>query len=184
MKFSKILGGLCIALSVLTFHSALFSKAAEEAPEAQLSCPEYLVTQATPLTLQFEDLLNAFFLNSVASSDQVDTAMEMLRAYKTSIEEEYQKGLKFNGGVSISSKSDEFLSCTFYRDQYLNYAGALVQAQSLGSANSKRTYKIVDALKVTNEELRTFSDVFYETFPGSFQKMDNALPCYTSSCLQ
>ena len=164
----------------LTFGSSIWGARADD--EVPKNCSEYLVVEISPKAAEFEILMNEFFLNSVPSSEQVKTASKLLRAYEAEVNAAYKKGLKLKA-LTIIEQNKSLVACDFYKEQYLDYGRALYQAQILGSATSKRSYAVVDSLKVMNDDLRDFSDVFLGTFPGMFQKFNNALPCYTKQCV-
>jgi hypothetical protein len=151
--------------------------------EEDYACAKNMVDTGFETISSYEEVLDEFFKVDVPSSEQLESAMTLYRATRDSINGIYLKSLQISGVKSLTIAADEAAVCTEKRDQYLKYIKVLLQRFLLGSASSKSTFQIVDGLKVMNEDLSDFSEVFYSTFPKVFNQMNNQMPCYARQCL-
>lgn len=132
---------------------------------------------------QYMSFLTQLFDYAEDSSLLVDEAMAYYRTYKSSIEDKYDEVALDLSASSFEGVYSEFEYCKSVRDSYLQMGEVLLQAHAVQSANSKRSYAIVDGMKVINENMATLSENFNRVFPASFQTMENALPCYVRECV-
>ena len=134
-------------------------------------------------TAEYEAALNEYFLFNEESSEQVLTAMELYRAYENSLQETFEAQVLTQGVQNFWEVEEEFIQCEEDLDNALEYAQTLLRAQVLQSANSKRSFEIVDSTKSINENMAELAIDFQLTFPRTFEKMNNALPCYARQCV-
>lgn len=182
----------CAAL-VLTFNGLLYTFAEEtdeETTEAvtitdtvDYQCGYNVMQEASVVVDSYQTFLDDFFKLATPSSDQVEDAMKYYRFIESSIQRIYEKNLKVTANQTLDDSVTASTYCAYVRDQYLDFAKAMMQRQVIASSNSKRTFTMIDGLKVTNENLETFSSDFTEVFPGFFNQFNNALPCYARRCI-
>lgn len=156
-----------------------------EETQADYLCAQTLIDSGTPLITGYEDFLDEFFKIDNPTSNQVEEAMDFYRYIEDSMNTLYETAatVDSDGSKSSSFASSELTYCSLIRDQFIDFAKVLLQKQALASANSKTTFEVVDGLKVLNADLEDFSQEFLETFPGAFNQMANALPCYARQCI-
>ncbi len=177
---------LCTALLVV-FQSLFFAFAEETTDEEtplNYACAQTMIDDGSALLDNYELFLNEYFLVDTPGSNQLEGAMDYYRYVEDGLNSIYSGALVIEGdSKTLEFASAEVTYCASIRDQYLRYAQVLLQKQLLSSANSKRTFEMVDGLKVMNDDLGDFSEQFLETFPGAFNQMNNALPCYARQCI-
>lgn len=186
MKFSFESRLFLLASSLLVVFLGLFSSLAAETEttsEEDYLCAQAMVEQGGEIVEAYEEFLNEYFLIDNPSSNQVEEAMDFYRYVEDSLMNLYASSLNAGRGKALDFVSSEVTYCSTIRDQYIDYARVLLQKQALSSANTKTVFEVVDGLKVMNEDLEEFSEVFMETFPGIFNQMNNALPCYARQCI-
>jgi len=154
------------------------------------ACVQYISEQSFPVLQNYEDFLNEYFQIDKPTSSQTEKAMDYYRYVEDTLNAIYNDSLKAARGLfskedntTLDQSNAEVTYCSSIRDQYLRAAQVLLERQVLSSASSKRTFKMVDGLKIMNEDLGDFSQEFLETFPGIFNQMNNALPCYARQCI-
>lgn len=155
----------------------------EEDSETDYACVVAMIPILETETAKYETALNDYFLFNEESSSQVLTAIEIYRAYENTIETAFEAQALTNGVQNFWEVEEEFIQCEEDVDNTLEYAQMLLRAQVLQSANSKRGFEIVDSFKAINENMGELSVDFHLTFPRTFEKMNNALPCYARQCV-
>lgn len=182
---------LCIAV-LIVFQGLIFAFAEDDTTESSEdnACAYEINEKSSVLIQSYETFLNEFFLIDTPTSNQVENAMDYYRFVEDSLYYIYSDSMSIAGGpfskdgnTFLDSVSAEVTYCSHLRDQYIQYAQALLQKQVINSASSKRTFKVIDGLKIMNKDLGDFSEQFLETFPGIFNQMNNALPCYAHQCI-
>ncbi len=182
---------LCIALLIsvqglfFAFAEETESEESLEETQADYACAQMLIDSGSAIVEGYEEFLNEFFKIDYATSNQVGDAMDFYRYVEDSMNDLYETvaSVDSDGSKSTGFASAELTYCSLIRDQYIAYARALLQKHALASANSKTTFEVVDGLKVLNADLEDFSEAFLEVFPGAFNQMSNALPCYARQCI-
>ena len=146
-----------------------------------------MLEQGADLVSGYETFLNEFFQVDTPSSGQFEDALTEYRFIEMSIWGVYQSNVNIaqgsSDGKTLDQVNDELGYCRYVRVSYLGYIQNLFQRQMLGSTASKVTFKVVDGLKAMNADLDGLADDFGKTFPGLFDQMNNALPCYARSCV-
>lgn len=137
---------------------------------------------------KYQTFLTQYFQMDEPSSKQILNAMEYYRFVRDAINDTYVKNqLKTDTSkpksLDLDTAFDSVDRCIKVRDKYLGIADVMLQAHSLQSANSKRTYAIIDSMKTMNSDMREMSSIFDQVFPRTFEKMNNALPCYARQCI-
>lgn len=155
----------------------------EEAEEIDFACAKAVEEVASKELDDYITFLNEYFLSEDPSSEQVENAMERYRYYKDAVNGVFEEQVLVQGQVTFEKAFSEFAYCQNIRDQFLDAAQPIIQAQILQSSNSKRTFKIIDGMKELNEDMDTLNNDFQLTFPRIFEKMDNAFPCYVKECI-
>jgi hypothetical protein len=168
----------------LCFSLALALPLSGFADEAQgdFLCAQTMVTEGAAAVADYELLLNEFFQADVSSADQVQVAMSYYRAVENTLNTLYANGLDVDGIKSFDLANAEVAACAARRDELIRYSQVLLEAQTLGSANSKRTFAVRDGLNALNENMNLLSDEFAQTFPARFQNFESAFPCYAQEC--
>lgn len=151
--------------------------------EADSQCAAQLIDQGSTLITTYENFLTEFFKVDTPTSSQVEDAMDFYRYVEDSLLNIYAKAGSIPANAAWESSNQGFAYCAHVRDQYIEYARVLLGKYSSLSANSKRSYMFLDGLKAMNFSMENYSDEFHSTFPGIFNKMDNALPCYARQCV-
>ena len=155
-----------------------------EHPESQdFVCAQYLLENGPGIVEGYAAFLDEYMQLNVPGSEQVENALLYYRAVEFGLNNLYDEGLEMETKNNVTATADEIAYCSYLRDSYVNVAYELLDVQVRQSAASKTTFLIVDGLKAMNEDLREFSMDFNLTFPGSFNQMDNALPCYARQCI-
>ena len=183
---------LCAAL-VLVFNGFFYSFAAETDTVAEdvpvivdgadQQCATHVKEESQQVVDSYQTFLDDYFKAITPTSEQVDGAMKYYRFMEFSINEIYKKYLQQDQNLSLTSSLQASTRCAYMRDLYLDVAKALMEKQVISSANSKRTFLVVDGLKAMNADMDTFSDQFNAVFPGYFNQFNNALPCYAHQCI-
>lgn len=149
-------------------------------------CAQAMLDQGAPVVVNYEEFLNEYFQIDTPTSQQFEDAVSMYRQYEAALNAIYEESLNIDTAAedkkTLSQVQDELHYCSYARDAYLNYIKTLFQKQMLGSSSYKVTFQVVDGLKAMNKDLDALSEVFGETFPSLFTKMNNDLPCYARSC--
>lgn len=194
MKNSKKLLILVLALGLM-FAGTMLSSAAESdeedtentenTEEEDFACASVMLDEGFTLVSNYENFLNEYFQIDQPSSQQIETAMNYYRALEEQLENLYASALDLGGKRRTFDLANQEMSmCSQVRNQYIEYARVLLHGYARNSANSKRTFKVIDGLKAMNSDLEELADDFNLVFPGAFNKMDSALPCYASQCIQ
>lgn len=189
-QFESILFLLCVAILIVlagvlfVFADETEDETTEATSEEDYLCAQTMVDQGYEVVSSYEEFLNEYFLIDNPSSNQVEEAMDYYRYVEDTLMNLYNSSMGVQlSGKALDSASSETTYCSTIRDQYIDYARMLLQKQALSSANTKTVFEVVDGLKVMNEDLEEFSEVFMETFPGIFNQMNSALPCYARQCI-
>ncbi len=171
------------ACLVAVLMSTWFAFAAEPKTASTLVCSTQMSTKGLEHLVTYQNLLNEFFLADKETHLQIAEAQEFFRTFETEVQKIFETySVPTVAGTQDDATNDR-LTCAFYRDQLVRYAQVSLKAHTLGSANSKRTFKFRDGLDIINADLEDFSKVYFETFPTIFTRMDSALPCYVKQCL-
>ncbi|MFA4814710.1 MAG: hypothetical protein WC924_00070 [Candidatus Gracilibacteria bacterium] len=185
---------LCAAL-VLTFNGLFYALAAETETDTDTetvstvtdgvdyACGNSMMQDAAVVIDSYQVFLDDYFKAVTPSSEQVESGMRYYRFVEDSIESIYKKYADVQGNSTLEASASALSYCASIRDQYLSLARVLFQKQVIASANSKRTFLIIDGLKATNEHLDQFSNEFNALFPAYFDQLNNALPCYAHQCI-
>lgn len=188
-RFEKNLFLTCLVLLFVVQGLAYAFAAdgdAENASESSVedyACLTAFVEQASPFLEEYEQFLDEYFQIDTPTSGQVEDAMDFYRYVEDQLETIYEENVNFEGRKSLEDTNVELLYCSQIRDQYIRFAQVLLQEHASGSSASKRSFEVVDGLKILNEDLEEFSETFFGTFPGAFNQMNNALPCYARQCI-
>ena len=179
----------CIALFISVqglFYVMAAETDTEETEEAtDYACSQTMIDQGGAIVEGYQEFLDGFFNVDAPTSDQLEDAMDFYRYIEDSLLSLYRSAsaVTDSGAKTTEFASKELTNCAYLRDQYIEFARALLQKQALGSAYSKTTFEVVDGLKALNEDLDDLSKEFSEVFPGAFHQMNNALPCYARQCI-
>lgn len=182
---------VCAAL-VLVFNGLLYSFADETettsavptaVDDVDYACGYNVMQESQVVVDAYQTFLNDYFQQVTPSSEQVDGAMKYYRLMEFSIQKIYENSLQQVTNLTLNSSIQANTYCAYMRDLYLDIARAMLQKQVIASSNSKRTFQVVDGLKVMNEDLELLADEFSAVFPGYFNKFNNALPCYAHQCI-
>ena len=150
--------------------------------EEDLLCGRNMSSSGEVALENYIIFLDEYFKQDEPTSAQVENGITRYRYFV----DEINAGFEFNsipvGGKTIERNVASYAYCEYIEKQYLQIGEKLLAVFSVTSANSKRTYKVVDAMKAINTNMSDFSKEYSAVFPQLFQKMDNALPCYAKSC--
>lgn len=172
--------GMVIALGLWLGSNVMNTRAEED---SDLECTKQLAEDADAFYDSYADFLDQYFKIDDPSSDQVETAMTRYRYYEEAVQLSYENAAQIKGGQSFALNKDQFARCIALRDEKIALGRGLLQAYAMQSAGSKRTFKLVDALKAINENMEFLAEDFYMVFPRMFEKMNSALPCYAKECI-
>ena len=174
-------------LLVFFVSSALWVRADESetsGEEEDYVCASTLAEASVPLLDTYESVMDQYTKVDAPTSDQFEDALMFYRYVEDTIRSNYDASANVSGfNKTIAFSNQELSSCRRMRDSLIDYARVPLTLFLQGSTVSKTTFKFVDGLKATNEELRDMSLMFQSTFPGQFTEMSNALPCYAHTCL-
>ncbi len=154
----------------------------ETSDDLSSACAKSVIAESRPALTDYLTFLEEYYKIDTPSSEQIENGMTRYRFYVAAVRDSFEKASAPQGGKTFEEVGDSYAYCKNIRDQYLNFGKKLLTVFAIQSANSKRTYKVVDALKAINEKMSDFSLEFSQTFPQMFQKMDDALPCYAKAC--
>lgn len=159
-------------------------EAIDETAVQDFLCGQLVNEVATEEIAAYQVFLTEYFQNIEDSSDQVVDAMTYFRYVEDAIntvfdENKVRKGAKLSFDIAF----DEFVYCQTIRDDQLRLAKILLQSHSIQSANSKRTFLMIDGMKELNANMDDLADDFVLTFPAVFESMSNKLPCYARECI-
>jgi hypothetical protein len=158
----------------------------EPTSEEDYACARNMLADGGVFLDDYMAFLNEYFKQDVPSSEQIPVAMEFYRYTEDMLENIWAVHADLSAsetGKTLDLGISEYLYCANIRDQLITQAELMLQAYARYSADSKRTFEIIDGLKSINEDLRAFSGDFYEVFPGKFAKMDDSLKCYAKECI-
>lgn len=191
-KFENKFFLVCAAL-VLVFNGMFYAFAEETETDpsttavivdgADQQCASKVNEESQVVLTAYKTFLDDYFKEVKPSSKQVDGAMKYYRFIEYSINKIYKSHLRKDVNLSLNNSLQASTYCAYARDNNLNIARAMMEKQVISSANSKRTFLVVDGLKAMNEDMDTFSEQFNAVFPGYFNKFNNALPCYAKLCI-
>ncbi len=150
---------------------------------ADYACASTMIESGSELLEAYQTFLNEYFQVDTPSSSQLEDAMMFYRYVEDSLQNLYAANSNIDSNQSLDIANQELSFCRFVRDQYSEYAKVLLKRQMNGSAVSKTTFKVVDGLKVMNEDLADLSETFQATFPNVFNKMNAGLVCYPHDCV-
>lgn len=183
---------VCAAL-VLVFNGMFYAFAEETETDpgetavivdgSDQQCASNVMVDAQVVVSAYQTFLDDYFKEVTPTSEQVEGAMKYYRFIEYSINKIYKRNLQKDVNLSLNNSLQASTYCAYIRDVYLDIAKAMMEKQVISSANSKRTFLVVDGLKAMNADMDTFSDQFNEVFPGYFNKFNNALPCYAHQCI-
>lgn len=151
--------------------------------EEDLVCAQNVATAASSALDDYILFLDEYFKIDKPSSEQIEDGITRYRLFVKEVNDSFNWEAVPVSNRTIARNVDSYTYCDYVTKQYLEFGKKLLTVFSLSSANSKRTYKMVDAMKAINEKMSDFSLEFSGVFPQMFQKMDNALPCYAKSCI-
>lgn len=151
--------------------------------EEDFACGQAMIEQGSVIVEDYETFLDELFKVDTPSSGQVEEAMTYYRYVEDALNNIFSDNLHISGFRTLDFANTNATYCTYIRDQYLDFAQTLLQKQILLSANSKRTFEIIDGLKAMNENIENLYEDFHAVFPGLFNQMNNALPCYARQCI-
>lgn len=160
--------------------------AGEPTSDEDYSCAKNMLEDGTVFVTQYMEFLDEYFQQDRPSSDQIPIAMEFYRYTEDMLENIWAVHADLSAaevGKTLDMAISEYSYCANIRDQLIVQARLMLQSYARYSADSKRTFEVIDALKAINEDLRSFSGEFYEAIPGNFAKMDDALKCYAAECI-
>lgn len=169
--------------SAETLGTDPFVQLAEEGSEDDYKCVDTMLSKGGELVDAYAQIMSEFFQQDVPSSEQIEYAATFYRATENKLNRIYNQGLFIEGRKSFDQSNAEVAACSNVRDQLVEYAQQILEAQALLSNSSKNTFEVVDGLKVLNEGLEDLRLDFSAVFPVVFNKMDNALPCYARQCI-
>lgn len=177
---------MVLVLNVLPFATA--EEAEEESTPTivdgvDYACGQAMMDQGTVIIESYEAFLDDYFKSAIPSSEQVEHGMRYYRFVENSIQSVYEANVNVNVNDTLEKSASAITYCSYIRDQYLELAQMLLQKQAIASANSKRTFSVIDGLKAMNEDMEVYSDEFNAVFPGFFNQFNNALPCYARQCI-
>ncbi len=150
--------------------------------EEDLLCGRNMSSSGDVALENYIIFLDEYFKQVEPASEQIEDGITRYRYFIEEIEAAFELNSIPVGGKTIERNVASYAYCESIQDEYLSIGKNLLAVFSVNSANSKRTYKVVDALKAINTNMSDFSQEYSAVFPQLFQKMDNALPCYAKSC--
>lgn len=130
----------------------------------------------------YKQFLDQYFKIDTPSSEQIETAMKRYRFFNETIEKIFETASKVKNR-DISAAYQDFTKCVKIRDEILERGKMILQAYASNSSASKRTFKLIDAMKALNENMQSVSADFSLTFPNLFEKMADSLPCFAKQCI-
>ncbi len=167
--------------------SVLWVKAAEEdetGTQEDYVCASTLSEESAVLLSTYQDTMDQYTKVDTPTSEQFENALLYYRYVEDSIRKLYDANATVSGfNKTLAFSSGELSACREMRDSLIQYARVPLSLFLNASSASKTTFKLVDGLKVMNEDLKDMSLLFQSTFPGQFTEMSNALPCYAHQCL-
>ncbi len=181
---------LCCAL-VLTFNGLFYALAEESDGETVVTvtdgvdyaCGYETMVDSQVIVDTYQDFLDQYFKIDKPSSTQIKAAEKYFRFVQSSLQKAYERNLNITANERLEESTQAATYCAYIRDQYMDVAEVLLQKQVILSANSKRTFAVIDGLKATNQDLEDFADEFNTVFPAFFNQFNNALPCYARQCI-
>jgi hypothetical protein len=190
MKFRDLAIGLLVALTLWMASNPPLILAEEEeaaAPDVQAidyACADRMQTEGAEILNGYLEVLDAFFKQELPTSELTPAALSYYRGLKAELDKIFieETSVKRRRQTITSAVNVIELCSTIERD-YLDFAYAAMRDFILSSGATKRNFKVVDGLREINKNLETLSDDFYATFPQSFVKFDNYLPCYPQQCV-
>lgn len=146
-------------------------------------CAERMSTEGQEALAQYQALLQAYYLADHPTSDQVSEAVDYYRAFQAELARIYAEGSAIDAPKSIQLTNDEIFACLSVQSTLLQTAQVYLRGYTLSASNTKRNTRIHDTFEVLNTDMENFMSNFQNTFPGQFQRFNNALPCYARQCL-
>ncbi|MBT4385187.1 hypothetical protein HOD30_05590 [Candidatus Peregrinibacteria bacterium] len=171
---------LVIALVLFAFSGYVPTYAEED---DEYLCAKNMINEGEEILAIYAEDLNDLFLAETPSSDLIGVGKAYQKQTEEALKVLFDKGLDLDNTKTIDLANSEVANCAYYFDRLSEYTEVLLEIHARESANSKRSFIVVDAMKALNEDLRDFSEDFYNTFPKTFTKMNNNLPCYAKQCL-
>lgn len=159
----------------------------EEAVEAELKCASEVMLNGQALLEEHAAFLDTYLQSTEdPTSDQVEIAMNYYRYVEDSLMKVYKAHSDFSyfeSGDDIGElyESDDY--CESVLEQYLEVNAELLQTFATRMGGGKQAIKALDAMIILNDHLGELQLNFIDTFPGSFNQMNNALPCYAKACI-
>ncbi len=133
---------------------------------------------------QYQDFLNRFYTADQASSEQLEDGVRYYRYVEDAIWKAFENASKKSPAGTLLNAQDNYNDCARIRDDYLMSIRLILERHLLTSAVSKPTFKLVDGLKIMNEDVSTLSVSFHEVFPDLFSSMSSQFQCYLRECIQ
>lgn len=146
-------------------------------------CAQRMSTEGQAALTEYQTLLNEFYLADQPTSAQVSEAVDYYRAFQDELARIYEEGSAVDSPKSIDLANNEIAACLSVQSTLLQTAQVYLRGYTLSSSNTKRNFRIHDAFDVFNQDMDDFLSDFQATFPGQFQRFNNALPCYARECL-
>lgn len=175
-----------LVLSILPFASAEEDEAESTpviASGVDYACGQTMMEKGIVVIESYEAFLDDYFKSVIPSSEQVEHGMRYYRFVEDSLQSIYEKNVDVQANDTLEKSGAAITYCASIRDQYIDLAQMLLQKQAISSANSKRTFSVIDGLKAMNEDMEVYADEFHAVFPAFFNQFNNALPCYARQCI-
>lgn len=190
MKNILVIFALIGSIAGFSFGRAqiIYAEETEDAAETTTEsdedklCALNMATAGELALNEYITFLEEYFKMDKPTSEQIEDGITRYRYYIEDIKAAFELNSVPVGGKTIDRNLDAYTICESVENEYLEFGKNLLTVFSETSANSKRTYKVVDAMKAINANMSDFSQEFSGVFPQLLQKMDNALPCYAKSC--
>jgi hypothetical protein len=179
-----VMGFVLGLLGSLSLSFAVESEApVSENPLTDYYCSQTVQAVGAVLLVDYQTFLSTFFATDTPSSGQLEDGLRFYRYVEDSLWEAYAKGsaVQERSALSVATQSEE--DCARVRDQYLQASRFLLERHLLGSAASKPTFKMVDGLKIMNQDLENFTTAFREVFPDLVSSMSSQFQCYLRDCV-
>lgn len=155
--------------------------------EKDLQCSQAVTDAGNALVEEYAEFLNNYFLSAEeATSEQIIKATEYERFVQEGINNAYNANATFGNfeyGDDFEIARQSISLCQQTRDQYLDFTGQMLHSFALPSATGKQSVLLLDAMGQMNDNLNELYLHFNEVFPGNFNQLNNAIPCFAKSCV-
>lgn len=163
------------------------SEELEEAIAAELLCTQAVMETGNALLVEHAEFLDAYFKSTTQStSEQVMVAMDYQRYVEDSLTKVYQANATptdFETGADLDLVRHGIQVCEDTLVKYQRMNDGLLEHFSLTNGSTRQTYQMMDAMDLFNEHLSELQINFTQTFPGSFNTMNNSFDCYAKACI-